>query len=258
MEPKALVYRNWDELVFENRNKEYGAYVIRKSYNNKVLLGLGVSVVILAMLLSLQKFLGGPITVIPTLPGFGHTVKLIEPPSLPRRDVQVKSVAQTHTPHADLPPLVTTQTVEEVPVSNDPPSISGTETGIEGGVVESTGVDAGVVEAPVIPDLQKEYTNPEVAPEYEGGMEAMMTFLQRKLHYPGVPRRMGIEGIVYVSFLVKGNGQVDDVKVVRGIHPDCDKEAIRVISMLPGWKGGKQGGYPVNVRMVLPIKFKLN
>jgi protein TonB len=257
MEPKALVYRNWDELVFENRNKEYGAYVIRKSYNNKVLLGLGVSVVILAMLLSLQEFLGGPIKAIPVIPDFGRTIGLTQPPVFKKQE-PARSMPQHRSAPTNTIPVVTTQSVENVPVSNDPPSISGTETGIEGGVVESTGVDAGVVEAPVIPDLQKEYTNPEVSPEYEGGMEAMMTFLQRKLHYPGVPRRMGIEGIVYVSFLVKGNGQVDDVKIVRGIHPDCDKEAMRVISMLPGWKGGKQGGYPVNVRMVLPIKFKLN
>jgi protein TonB len=68
---------------------------------------------------------------------------------------------------------------------------------------------------------------------------------------------MGIEGIVYVSFLILGDGTVTDVKVLRGIHTDCDKEAVRVISKLPGWSGGKQGGIPVSVRMVLPVKFKL-
>jgi protein TonB len=258
MEPKALVYRNWDELVFEHRNKEYGAYVIRKSYNNKVLLGLGVSVVILAMLLSLQEFLGGPIKVDAILPNITIGCRLDLPPIVIKKPEQIKSVAQTRTPHANTPPLVTAQPVEDVPVSNDPPSPSGSDTGVEGGVIESVGFDVGVVEVPVIPDLEKEWLHPEVAPEYEGGMEAMMTFLQKKLYYPGSARRMGIDGTVFVSFLVKGNGQVADVKVIRGIHPDCDKEAIRVISMLPGWKGGKQGGYPVNVRMVLPIKFKLN
>jgi protein TonB len=115
----------------------------------------------------------------------------------------------------------------------------------------------GMVETPVVVDFTKEFLHPETPPVYDGGYEAMLNFMQRKMRYPNLPRKMGIEGTVFVSFLVNGDGSIGDVKVLRGIHPDCDKEAVRVISMLQGWTGGKQGGVPVKVRMALPIKFKL-
>jgi protein TonB len=255
MEPKVFVYRNWDELVFEKRNKEYGAYALRKSYSDKVLLGLGVSVVILAILLSLEKFMGGSLQITPPIPLVGTEV-IISPP--PRYDVLPKQDQVQHREQSRndlLPPLVTSDPVSDEPVIAEPssPITSLPGEGV-GGTLE--GDATGTVGLPVI-DLQKEYLNPEVAPVYEGGMEAMMNFLRSKIKYPASARRIGIEGTVFVSFLVKGNGELADVKVLRGIHPDCDREAVRVVSMLPGWKGGMQGGFPVNVRMALPIKFTL-
>jgi periplasmic protein TonB len=60
-----------------------------------------------------------------------------------------------------------------------------------------------------------------------------------------------------VRFIVNGDGSISDVEVVRGVHPDYDKEAVRVISMLPSWKGGRHHGQPARVRMVIPLKFSL-
>jgi TonB family protein len=68
---------------------------------------------------------------------------------------------------------------------------------------------------------------------------------------------MGIEGTIYISFVVNGDGTVTHVSILRGIHPQCDAEAMRVVGLLPDWIGGKQAGMPVNVKMVLPIKFSL-
>jgi protein TonB len=153
-------------------------------------------------------------------------------------------------------PVVTTALIVE-PVVQEPttPVVeNGTETGgttVAGNTIGAIDIPPTVIEQP------KEFVVVEIMPAYEGGHQEMINFLGRKMKYPASARRMGIEGTVYVSFLVKGNGEVDDVKVVRGIHPDCDKEAARVVSLLDGWIGGRQGGVPVSVRMVLPIKFKL-
>jgi protein TonB len=256
MEPKVFVYRNWDELVFEKRNKAYGAYALRKSYSDKVLLGLGVSVVIIAILLTLQKLTGESIRIKPPIPLIGIDVEILPPPIFEVKPKQEQVQHREQSRNDLLPPLVTSDPVPDEPVAVELSSSTvGDFTG-EGVGGTDEGQATGTIEPPVI-DLQKEYLNPEVPPAYEGGMEAMMNFLRSKIKYPASARRMGIEGTVFVSFLVKGDGELADVKVLRGIHPDCDKEAVRVVSMLPGWKGGRQGGFPVNVRMALPIKFTL-
>jgi protein TonB len=85
----------------------------------------------------------------------------------------------------------------------------------------------------------------------------MMKFLQKKIRFPKSPQRQGISGTVFVRFIVNGDGSVSDVEVLKGVHPDYDKEAMRVISLLPSWKGGRHNGMPVRVRMVLPIKFNV-
>jgi protein TonB len=98
----------------------------------------------------------------------------------------------------------------------------------------------------------------QTMPSYEGGLEAMMKFIRKKIHYPRSARQLNSEGTVYVQFVVTGDGTVTDVRIMRGFHPDCDREAQRVVAMLPAWKGGSNNGRPVSVRMVLPIKFSLN
>ena len=93
----------------------------------------------------------------------------------------------------------------------------------------------------------------EVMPKFDG----MVDFLSKKLRYPGSARRLGITGKVFVGFVVDANGNVTEVKVIRGIHPDCDKEAVRVVSMMPQWSAGIQNGRNVAVRMVVPINFQM-
>ena len=85
----------------------------------------------------------------------------------------------------------------------------------------------------------------------------MMDFIKENLRYPTESRTMGVEGTVYVSFIVWADGKVSDATVIRGINESCDREAKRVVEMSPDWKPGKQSGRPVSVRFVLPIKFKL-
>jgi periplasmic protein TonB len=94
-------------------------------------------------------------------------------------------------------------------------------------------------------------------PNPPGGMSGWNKYLSDNLKYPTQARRMGIEGTVYVAFVVNTDGSIQDVQVIRGIGGGCDEEAIRVVSAAPRWEPGKQRGKPVRVRMRLPIRFKL-
>jgi periplasmic protein TonB len=88
-------------------------------------------------------------------------------------------------------------------------------------------------------------------------MEAWNDFLRKNLKYPKQAREMGIEGTVYAVFEIRTDGSVQNVELLRGIGAGCDEEAMRVIKASPKWQVGKQRGRPVNVRMRLPIRFKL-
>jgi protein TonB len=129
---------------------------------------------------------------------------------------------------------------------------TGTPSPDPGTLTTGAGVDTEpVVEAP------KVFEFVEKMPEYEGGYEAMMKFLQRKTRYPAIAIRKKDEGTVYVSFVVSPDGSVTHVQIVKGISKECDAEAMRVISLMDKWKAGIQNGMPVSVKKVLPITFRL-
>ena len=90
-----------------------------------------------------------------------------------------------------------------------------------------------------------------------GGMAAFYEFVNKKIKYPAQAKRMGIEGKVFVEFVIEKDGSITDVKAIKGIGGGCDQEAERVLAAAPKWKPGKQRGKPVRQKMVLPINFKL-
>lgn len=101
------------------------------------------------------------------------------------------------------------------------------------------------------------FTVVEDAPSFPGGDEARIRYLQNNIKYPQMARESGIQGTVYVTFVVEPNGSVTNVKILRGIGGGCDEEAIRVIQNMPKWIPGKQRGKPVRVQFNMPIKFTL-
>lgn len=98
----------------------------------------------------------------------------------------------------------------------------------------------------------------EQMPEFPGGEEALRRYIAEHTKYPALAAENGIQGTVYVRFVVKKNGNVGEVQVTRGVDPLLDQEAIRVVKSLPKFKPGIQGGRPVNVWFSVPIYFKLN
>lgn len=95
-------------------------------------------------------------------------------------------------------------------------------------------------------------------PEFPGGMSALYKFIGQEMSYPEEARRMGIQGKVYVQFIVNKDGSVDAVNAFKAIGGGCEEEAVRVVKSLPNFSPGMQDGKPVYVRMILPMTFKLS
>ncbi len=106
-------------------------------------------------------------------------------------------------------------------------------------------------------DEEAIYVVVETMPEFPGGIDSMMAYLGRTISYPEKARKKGIEGKVYVQFIVQKDGSLSDIKVIKGIGGGCDEEAISAIENMPNWTPGKQRGKPVPVRIVQPINFRL-
>lgn len=102
------------------------------------------------------------------------------------------------------------------------------------------------------------FTIVEDQPGFPGGDEARMRFLQENLRYPTMARESGIQGTVFVTFVVERDGSVTDVRILRGVGGGLDEEAVRVVRMMPRWNPGRQRGQPVRVQFNMPIRFMLN
>ena len=125
-------------------------------------------------------------------------------------------------------------------------------------VTQETKVEDIVVQAePEKEESEEIFTIVEEPASPKGGIAAFMKYVGEKMKYPAQARRMGIEGKVFVEFVIGKDGNIADVKAVKGIGAGCDEEAVRVVQAAPAWNPGKQRGKPVKQRMVLPIIFKL-
>jgi len=125
-------------------------------------------------------------------------------------------------------------------------------------VTEEEVVEDFVFEEAPEEEVDEIFTIVEDQPAFPGGNAAFYKFVASNMTYPAQARRMGIEGRVFVQFVVDKDGAVTEVKAVKGIGAGCDREAERVLNSSPKWTPGKQRGRSVKVRMVLPIIFKLN
>ncbi|MDO9511387.1 MAG: energy transducer TonB [Bacteroidales bacterium] len=171
---------------------------------------------------------------------------------IPEEMVQITQ--QNTPPPAPIPPPQTTvlNIVENnVEIEND--------LKIDAEADQLTEIQAYVPTKKVEEDIveQEIFTVVEAMPEFPGGDAARMKFLQENMKYPQMARESGIQGTVYVTFVVEPAGSVTGVRVLRGIGGGCDEEAIRVVKAMPRWTPGKQRGKPVRVQFNMPIKFTL-
>jgi len=97
----------------------------------------------------------------------------------------------------------------------------------------------------------------EVMPEFPGGETAMLNYIRSNVKYPALPREFGIQGRVYVQFIIDKKGSVTEAHIIRAVHPDLDKESLRVVNSMPDWKPGQLEGEPIDVIYNLPVTFLL-
>lgn len=248
--------QGWEDLIFENRNKEYGAYVIRQKYSDSMLQGVMISMgaAMLLLLFSVtvnKKAIVTPVIKDPITVTFDSQPHI--KPTLTPKTPQPPQKAST----PNLPPKPVTHEVADIPFEQTPTS-PGTE-GAENttGPVTTGSESSGTEITVAAPAENKVYIVVEKMPLYNGGQEAMMKFLSKKLKYPRRSEINKIEGTVYVQFVISADGSITQVELVKGVDKDCDKEAMRVIQLMPAWTPGFQNNMPVAVRMIVPIKFKL-
>lgn len=127
-------------------------------------------------------------------------------------------------------------------------------------LIAAIGLLAACTETPadaVQKEVEQVLKQAEVMPEYPGGMQALMTYMGSSIKYPETAEADGLEGKVFVQFVVDKEGKVGQIEVVKGVRDDLDSEAVRVISEMPNWTAGQQDGKAVSVQLVLPIAYTL-
>lgn len=258
----VLPQTTWDDIVFEKRNKEYGAYINRKNYSKYVLIALGITVVVLILVLAA-----------PAIARLLESVRSAEQPKLRETTISLDQpppiTPQPPPPDVRIPPPVKTVikflppkvTEKEVVEEEEMPTIEEIKENETGAVAqEGTGEVVFEEPAPVVAeenDDDKIFYAVEQQAEFPGGAAAMYKFLNKNQKYPASARRMGVEGKVFVKFIVDKEGAISNIEIVKGINADLDNEAIRLIKIMPPWKPGKQNGRSVKSQFVLPVYFKL-
>jgi protein TonB len=257
------------EIVFENRNREYGAYVLRREYSANVQRAtvIGVALFLFIFLVpSLYARLNPEpdpeaIVIEATLDNFIFEKKREIQPVEKQNRPPVKKTFKS-----DL-----VEVVQDHKVLNEvlPPTVDDLDDADPGSeTTEGTGDVIALVTPPVEiwPDKKeatevvqdnKIYTIAEQQPAYVGGMKALSEFLSKHMKYPGRAASAGVSGKVFIEFTVEADGAIENVHVIKGIGFGCDEEAVRVIKLMPNWIPGKQSGRSVRVKFTLPVAFQL-
>ncbi|MBI5540356.1 MAG: energy transducer TonB [Bacteroidia bacterium] len=246
---------NLDEIVFAQRNKEYGAYELRKRYKKNVIKALSFSFFLLLV-----------ITITPLIMAFTGYNSNIFIPDITEYGFTEVTETETVTP-PEAPPPVAKVDIEAVKfttpiiVENSKDTV---EMGSTDNLIENT-ENPEITEEPYVEkknaaiDDEKsfEYSWIEEKPEFPGGEEALLKWIADNTKFPESAKEIGVSGKVCVNFIINKEGKVVNVELLNSVDEYLDKEALRVISSMPDWKPGRNNGRAVNVSYRVPIKFTL-
>jgi periplasmic protein TonB len=249
--------KNLDDIIIEKRNKAYGAYALRKSYSKNVIRAMviafpiflmGVSIPLIASYLNEERNISVDRIIDSVIIKKINIKPDIKLPDAPKPIEKKAPVFR--------PPVVTTNPEEvtsdldelmRLSVNKNPNDTSVTYVT---DVVEPTKVIEDDTDTPPP-------TFVEEMPEFPGGDAARIKFFSENVKYPQVAREIGVQGPVYLTFVVEKDGSISNIKLLRGIGAGCDEEAERVITLMPKWKPGRQNGKEVRVQFNMPISFIL-
>jgi protein TonB len=248
----------FDDIVFEVRNKEYGAYKLRKRYNRTVMIAMLIGIIII-----------GTAIITPYI-----NAKAAENRSKRAERQVVVKMENLDTPAEQVappppPPPPPTDVVQQQkyipPVVVDtikPEDVKQLMTADQA-QTEVTNKEVVEVQQQVKEEVQEAETEQapfvvvEEMPMFPGGEVELLKYIAANTQYPEIAKENNIQGKVIVRFCVTPKGGVSQVSVLKGVDPELDKEAIRVVNTLPTFKPGKQGGKPVPVWYMVPITFTL-
>jgi len=259
MKKKVSIYSDaWCDLVFEMKNKDYGAFLLRKISAKSHILAVLITAVVFSLSVSAPLLIKGLTKAIgykevevltpfkPTIAKPIEIPKIVDvKPVMPKLHIAPFLINPDDNVDEDLPPTIDEILGSNLHNSDDIDTMDLGKNNIKKNIIGDQGTK--IVE---IWDLQQK-------PEFPGGEEEMMKFLSSNIVYPGPALAAGIEGTVYVKFVVTKTGKVSDVQVLREVEGGCTEEAVRVVKMMPDWKPGKQNGLAVPVYFNLPVKFVL-
>ena len=261
-----LTSLEWRELIFQGKNKEYGAYILRgesnKRHNVAMIIVAVVAIVgfsvpkLIEMAKSRQKETNVEVTTLSQLEKaeVKNDVKKVEPVEPPPAlKSSIKFVAPVIAKDEEVKDDEQMKSQDELTNANVAISLADVK-----GNDEANGKDIADVKEAVTQEVEeKPYTVIEQMPVYPGGEGELLTFIGKNLKYPVIAQENGIEGKVIIRFVVSKTGKISNVEVLRSLDPACDKEAVRVVKMLQNWIPGKQNGVNVPVYYTLPITFRL-
>jgi len=246
---------SFDEIVFEHRNKEYGAYYLRKRYNIYVFFAfwIATAVVSSAVLTPLiasyynrdryLKKMDKTVTVVMEKVNEEEAPPPPPPPPPPPEAIQQAKFTA---------PVVVDTVKDDVKIA--------TVDDIKQNVAEAAPVDLVITEkkTDVVPEEEPAFLVVEESATFQGGdINSFYTWVKQNVVYPTIASENNIQGKVIVQFAVNSHGEISDVKVLRGADRALDEEAVRVIKSSPKWTPGRQGGKSVKQQFMLPIVFQL-
>lgn len=278
-----LTSKEWRDLIFDGKNKEFGAYVLRKNSESRhtlasifVLIGL----VIVAGLIYAWSIYSDYQAEQAALEAKEQAERMSQAQLAQMEEVVEEEEPEEQKfeqPEIEVPQevLATVQVTQIAIVDADKvkneimDQEAQQEDNTARGIVTQEGSDdadkfQAVVEQvtvvepePEKPAPEKVFTAVEQMPEFPGGQQALMKYLSSNIRYPQMALANDIQGRVVVKFVVEKDGSVSDVQVVRGVDKDLDKEAIRVVKSMPKWQPGKNNGQAVRCYFNLPVTFKI-
>jgi len=246
------------DIVFEKRNKAYGAYILRQEYRNVILISMLLAIFLLASVIAYPVFTSYKGRV---LTGHNQIDVTVTVDNSIKPEVPVPPVTEPALPEVKfnfITPKVVDEDVESGMITQDELGNKNTSD-VPVQLTDEKPADilppVKVIETPV---EQPPMVIVQEMPVFSGGEDEMYKYLAANIKYPQEARELGIQGKVYIEFVIEPDGSVSHITVKRGIGSGCDEEAARVVSSMPKWNPGKQNGQAVRVLLTLPVKFVLN
>jgi protein TonB len=275
MKTSILLNQEMNDIVFENRNKSYGAFALRQDYERTMARAMISAFLfflccinspnVIRLLQHRNTSVEDSILVctLVNLEPISKPAPEVKPPVVipqktpPSIKSQIKYVAPSVISDDQVFAEVDIPMIEQlVNVQIGTTTIQNPEGTVEAGIVDDFDKSSVVAEITDEPTVFNSYAV-EQQPEFPDGMAAMYAFLENNLDFPQLAIDLGISGIVYVQFVVTKEGLIQNATVVKGPGGGLNQEALRVVNMMPAWKPGKHNGKAVAVNFTLPIKFQL-